>query len=58
MHSREAAQIFAVLFKGSAVATSGDIKAGLEGPLVHILCDCSYLIPQDNWSYRTVRFIE
>lgn len=58
MHLREAAQVFAFLFKRSAAATSEDIKAGLDGPLVYILWDCSYLTPQDNWSYRTVRSIE
>lgn len=37
MHSRDTAQVFAFLFKGSAVATSGDIKARLDGPLVYII---------------------
>lgn len=58
MHSREAAQVFAFLFKGSAEATSEGIKAGADGPFTYILWDCSYLSPQDNWPCRTVRSIE
>lgn len=58
VHSRVAVQILVCLFKGSATATSGGIKAGLDGSLVYILWDCSSLIPQENWSNRTIRAIE
>lgn len=53
-----AVQILICLFKGSAVAPSGDIKADVDGSLVYILCNCSSLIPQGNWSNRTIRATE
>lgn len=52
-----AVQILICLFKGSAMATSGGIKADVDGSLVYILCDCPSLFPQGNWSNRATEYL-